>query len=64
MALRKLLDVIRCESMPFAVLALSLLATPIGAQLAPGPGVNPRTVWSEPPEQFTTRVVASGFSSS
>ena len=23
--------------------------------------MNPRTVWSEPPEQFTTRVVATGF---
>jgi PQQ-dependent dehydrogenase (s-GDH family) len=29
------------------------------AQIAPGPGVNPRTVWSEPPEIFETRVVAS-----
>ena len=31
------------------------------AQVAPGPSVNPRTVWSNPPETFTTRVVASGF---
>src|SRR6187399_387644 len=31
------------------------------AQVAPGPSVNPRAVWSNPPETFTTRVVASGF---
>ena len=31
------------------------------AQVAPGPNVNPRTVWSDPPETFTARVVASGF---
>jgi PQQ-dependent dehydrogenase (s-GDH family) len=37
---------------------LASLAT---AQIAPGPGVNPRTVWSNPPETFTSRVVASGF---
>ena len=41
--------------------ALLWLAGPVAAQVAPGPNVNPRTVWSEPPEQFTTRVVASGF---
>jgi glucose/arabinose dehydrogenase len=29
------------------------------AQVAPGPGVNPRAVWSEPPERFEMRVVAS-----
>ena len=32
-----------------------------GAQIAPGPGVNPRTVWSQPPEAFQTRVLAEGF---
>jgi hypothetical protein len=32
-----------------ALFSLSLSAT---AQIAPGPGVNPRTVWSEPPEIF------------
>ncbi len=37
------------------------LGPPVGAQVAPGPNVSPRTVWSEPPEQFTTRVVATGF---
>ncbi len=37
------------------------LVGPVGAQVAPGPDVNPRAVWSEPPEQFTTRVVATGF---
>ena len=31
------------------------------AQVASGPNVNPRAVWSNPPEQFTSRVVASGF---
>lgn len=31
------------------------------AQVAPGPNVNPRAVWSNPPERFTSRVVASGF---
>ena len=58
---RTLLEVIRSNGIRFAVLALSWVAAPIGAQVAPGPGLNPRTVWSEPPEQFTTRVVASGF---
>jgi len=43
-----------------AVAALSS-ATLATAQIAPGPGVNPRTVWSNPPETFTSRVVASGF---
>ena len=36
-------------------------ATIAVAQVAPGPNVNPRTVWSNPPEAFTKRVVASGF---
>jgi PQQ-dependent dehydrogenase (s-GDH family) len=31
------------------------------AQVAVGAGVNPRTVWSNPPETFSMRVVASGF---
>ena len=31
------------------------------AQVASGPNVNPRAVWSNPPERFTSRVVASGF---
>ncbi|HET7923305.1 MAG TPA: PQQ-dependent sugar dehydrogenase, partial [Rhodanobacteraceae bacterium] len=31
------------------------------AQVAPGPSVNPRAVWSNPSERFTSRVVASGF---
>jgi PQQ-dependent dehydrogenase (s-GDH family) len=39
--------------------AAALLAAPAAAQVAPGPGVNPRTVWSMPPEAFTLRVVAS-----
>ena len=40
------------------LLALGPLAS---AQVAPGPNVNPRAVWSKPPEQFNSRVVASGF---
>ena len=41
--------------------ALLLCGPPAVAQIAPGPGVNPRAVWSNPPETFTSRVVASGF---
>ncbi len=41
--------------------ALLLCAPPAVAQIAPGPGVNPRAVWASPPETFTSRVVASGF---
>src|SRR4029079_8408988 len=61
MPLRALLDVIRSNRVPCAVLALSAGGAPNRAQVAPGPGVNPRTGLSEPPAQFTTRVVASGF---
>jgi PQQ-dependent dehydrogenase (s-GDH family) len=43
-----------------AIAALSLCSL-AGAQIAPGPGVNPRAVWSNPPEMFASRVVASGF---
>jgi PQQ-dependent dehydrogenase (s-GDH family) len=43
---------------PVSVAALSFSLTAY-AQIAPGPGVNPRAVWSEPPEVFETRVVAS-----
>jgi len=38
-----------------------LSAALVAAQIAPGPNVNPRTVWSNPPEAFTTRVVAAGL---
>jgi PQQ-dependent dehydrogenase (s-GDH family) len=31
------------------------------AQVAAGIGVNPRAVWSDPPEKFASRVVAAGF---
>ena len=45
-----------------AVAALLWALGPLAvAQVAPGPNVNPRTVWSNPPEAFTSRVVASGF---
>ena len=45
-----------------AVAALLWTLGPLAvAQVAPGPNVNPRAVWSNPPEQFTSRVVASGF---
>jgi PQQ-dependent dehydrogenase (s-GDH family) len=42
-------------------LATLSLAAPASAQIAPGPGVNPRAVWSDPPETFTSRVIASGL---
>ncbi len=41
--------------------AIFLLSSLAVAQVAPGPNVNPRTVWSNPPEAFTSRVVAAGF---
>ena len=45
-----------------ALAALLLALSPLaGAQVAPGPNVNPRAVWSNPPERFTSRVVASGL---
>ena len=37
------------------------LTVSASAQLAPGPGTNPRAVWAEPPEQFEARVIASGL---
>ena len=42
-------------------IAALLLEPPLAAQIAPGPNVNPRTVWSNPPESFTSRIVATGF---
>jgi hypothetical protein len=36
-----------------AALALGSLAV---AQIAEGPNVNPRTMWADPPEMFTSRV--------
>lgn len=44
-----------------SVATLLVLESLVSAQVAPGPAVNPRAVWSEPPEAFTSRVVASGF---
>jgi PQQ-dependent dehydrogenase (s-GDH family) len=41
--------------------ACVLLASSVVAQAPPGPDVNPRAVWSDPPETFTSRVVASGL---
>jgi PQQ-dependent dehydrogenase (s-GDH family) len=41
--------------------AVLLLAPFAAAQVAPGPDVNPRAVWSNPPEMFASRVVADGF---
>jgi PQQ-dependent dehydrogenase (s-GDH family) len=41
------------------LIAAPFMALPSIAQIAPGPGVNPRTVWSEPPEVFDKRVIAS-----
>ena len=39
----------------------SLLASLAAAQVAPNVAVNPRAVWSDPPEKFTSRVVATGL---
>ena len=44
-----------------AVIAAVLLGLLIIVQIGPGPDVNPRAVWSNPPEAFEARVVASGF---
>jgi PQQ-dependent dehydrogenase (s-GDH family) len=44
-----------------SMVAVLLLGSWAGAQTAPGPNVNPRAVWSNPVETFTTRVVATGF---
>jgi PQQ-dependent dehydrogenase (s-GDH family) len=44
-----------------AVLVALLSASLAQAQVAPDPGVNPRTVWSDPPEAFSKRLVATGF---
>ena len=53
---------VRSVAGQIAAVILSLLATvPAPAQIAAGPGVNPRSVWSEPPERFGFRVVAEGF---
>lgn len=42
--------------------AVSALCVPFtDAQIAPGPNVNPRAVWSMPAETFTLRVVATGL---
>jgi PQQ-dependent dehydrogenase (s-GDH family) len=41
--------------------AALLLSSPAAAQVAAAPGVNPRAVWSDPPEKFSSRVVAAGF---
>ncbi len=45
----------------FLTVAPLLSGASAAAQVAPGTGVNPRTVWASPPETFTSRVVASGF---
>ena len=47
---------------PALITVASVAASlPAAAQIAPGPGVNPRAVWSEPAERFTMRVLASGL---
>lgn len=38
-----------------------LLASSATAQLADASRVNPRSLWADPPERFTSRVVATGF---
>lgn len=44
----------------FSLIAAGVLCAslPAAAQIAPGPGVNPRAVWSQPPESFRMRVIA------
>jgi len=46
---------------PTVAAFLLVLGSAAAAQVPPGPNVNPRAVWSNPPEKFTSRVVASGF---
>ena len=48
-----------CPALLTATFLLS--GSTVLAQVAAGPGVNPRAVWSNPPEIFSMRVVASGF---
>lgn len=50
----------RLHRTPIAAALICALSS-AAAQIAPGPGVNPRAVWSEPPERFTTRVIATGL---
>lgn len=50
----------RLHRTPIAAALICALSS-AAAQIAPGPGVNPRAVWSEPPERFTTRVLATGL---
>ncbi len=45
----------------WVLFAVAWVGSPATAQIAPGPNVNPRTVWSDPAETFTMRVVATGF---
>jgi len=54
---------LRRTRLHYALIAIASVSAslPAAAQVAPGPGVNPRAVWSEPPERFTTRVLASGL---
>jgi PQQ-dependent dehydrogenase (s-GDH family) len=40
---------------------LLALAPPVIAQVAAGAALNPRAAWSNPPESFASRVVATGF---
>jgi len=47
--------------MRLALAALICLSFPAWPQVAPGPGINPRTVWSEPPERFDSRIIASNL---
>jgi PQQ-dependent dehydrogenase (s-GDH family) len=46
-------------SLPALAIAALFTSFSASAQIAPGPGINPRTVWSEPPENFRMRVIAS-----
>jgi PQQ-dependent dehydrogenase (s-GDH family) len=52
----KLRNIEKCCYIAIATCIASITAS---AQIAPGPGINPRTVWAEPPERFESRVIAS-----
>lgn len=58
----RFIGAVSIRALPIRALALALsFGSPAMAQVAPGPGANPRSVWAEPPEAFESRVVATGF---
>jgi PQQ-dependent dehydrogenase (s-GDH family) len=51
----------RSSAVAFLAAASLLSSSSAPAQVAAGVGINPRTVWSDPPEKFASRVVAADF---